>query len=102
MSKMEPAPQEQFMVLKDMRHLLSQAKTFLSARRPGVLHTNRYIDTGWVKMEFDFTVQSEGLLTCFLVRSVRQVGDLIRLRALLENVRELVDSGIKSLGFRFH
>ncbi|MAI65325.1 MAG: hypothetical protein CL600_10695 [Alteromonas sp.] len=98
---MKPAPQEQFMVLKDMRHLLSQAKTFLLAKRPGVLHTNRFIDTGWANVEFDFTVQSEGLLTCFLVRPIRQASDLIRLRALLEDVRELVDSGIKRQGVPF-
>ncbi|WP_338456555.1 hypothetical protein [uncultured Alteromonas sp.] len=101
MSKMKPTPQEQFMILKDMRHLLSQAKTFLLAQRQGVLHTNRYIDTGWVKMEFDFTVQSEGLLTCFFVRPIRQASDLKRLRALLEDVRELVDSGIMRQGIPF-
>lgn len=98
---MKPAPQEQFMVLKDMRHLLSQAKTYLLTTRPGVLHTNRYIDTGWMKMEFDFTVQSEGFLTCFIVRPIRQTSDLIRLRKLLEAVRELVDSGIKRQGIPF-
>lgn len=37
----------------------------------------------------------------FFVRPIRQTSDLIRLRKLLEDVRELVDSGIMPLGIQF-
>lgn len=101
MSESKPAPGEQFMVISDFSDLLRDAKSFLLQSRKGVLHTNRYINTGWVKQVFDFTIQKSRKVTFYLVRPIRQPSDLSRLRALLDDVSELIDSGHKPLNIPF-
>ena len=101
MSESKPAPGEQFMTVKDFSQLLSEARDFLIKQKPGVLHSNRHLSTGWVKMAFDYTLQTESETTFYLVRPIRQVSDLGRWRALLDDVSELIDSGLKPLNMPF-
>lgn len=101
MSHMMPTPAERFMVVRDHGDLISDAREYLLNNRAGVLHTNRYIHSGWIKVMFDFTNRADGLTVFYLVRPIRQASDLGRLRALLDDVSELVDSGLKPLNMPF-
>ncbi len=101
MSESKPAPGEQFMTVRDFSQLVSKARDFLIKQKPDVLHSNRHLNTGWVKVVFDYTLQTESETTFYLVRPIRQASDLGRLRALLDDVSELIDSGLKPLNMPF-
>jgi hypothetical protein len=91
---MTPSPEEQFIILADVSPLLKKSQQFISSTYKGHLHSNRYIDTGWQNMKFDFTVTDQHFMKCFLCRPIRRKEDLALLIALLNEVPSLQSSGI--------
>lgn len=96
------AENERILTISSHHSLVNDAKSWLIKNRKGTIHTNRILNTGWLAMQFDFSVTSEDGLTLILCRILREEEDKRPLHRLLHNVEALYNSGIKQDGISFN
>lgn len=98
---MTHAHDEQVLTLYDFENLRKGVLQKLMSNNENTIHSNRIIDTGWNRFQFDFTTTDEFFLKGVVCRVIRKKADLAQLELLLSQVQGLVDSGINDLKIIF-